>query len=122
MNVTPQSTPPAPTSTLATAQRSLLGVSAAILSTLLAVQVLGGAPPIGPRSGDSEARAGMVSSAGGHTVMTADGNNEDLLLVLDGRNEELFVYRTDANRGVQLFQRMSLPEVFNDARGRSLGR
>ncbi len=104
-------------------QRTLLAVTAGVLTTLLAVQVLGGAPPLGPRGGgSSDANAGMVSSAGSHTIMTADGNNEDLLLVLDERNEELFVYRTDASKGVQLFQRMSLPEIFNDARGRSGGR
>lgn len=114
--------PRTPHNTL-TSQRTLLTVTAAVLSTLVAVQVLGGAPPIGPRGNDSSsAHAGMVSSAGGHTVMTADGNNEDLLLVLDERSEELFVYRTDVNKGVQLFQRMSLPEIFSDARARAVGR
>jgi hypothetical protein len=63
----------------------------------------------------------LVSQVGGLTVMTTDATNEDLLVVLDSRNEELFVYRADANAGVQLLQRYPIPQLFVDARARSLG-
>ncbi|MEI7656911.1 MAG: hypothetical protein WCK33_02470 [Phycisphaerae bacterium] len=99
--------------------RRLLTVAAAGLASLLALHAIGGAPPVG---GGSSARAGMVSQAGQHTILTADANNEDLVLVLDERSEELLVYRTDINKGVQLFQRLRLPEVFIDARARASGR
>lgn len=65
--------------------------------------------------------AGVVSQVGGLTVMTTDATNEDLLLVLDSRNEELFVYRTQNNESVQLLQRYPIPQLFVDARARSLG-
>lgn len=99
--------------------RRILMVAAAAMASLLALHAVGHAPPLG---GGSTARAGMVSQAGQHTIMTADASNEDLLLVLDERNEELLVYRTDASKGVQLFQRLRLPEVFIDARARAAGR
>jgi hypothetical protein len=42
--------------------------------------------------------------------------------VLDTRNEELLVYRTDVNAGMQLSQRYAVSQLFLDARARSLGR
>lgn len=102
-------------------QRRILVVAAAGLASLLVLHAIGHAPPIGG-GGGSSAHAGMVSQAGQHTIMTADAGNEDLLLMLDERSEELLVYRTDANKGVQLFQRLRLPEVFIDARARATGR
>lgn len=100
--------------------RRLLMVAAAGLASLLALHAIGGAPPVG--GGGGSAHAGMVSQAGQHTILTADASNEDLVLVLDERSEELLVYRTDINKGVQLFQRLRLPEVFVDARARATGR
>jgi hypothetical protein len=101
--------------------RRILVVAAAALASLLGLHAIGHAPPIGG-GGGSSAQAGMVSQAGQHTIMTADASNEDLLLVLDERSEELLVYRTDINKGMQLFQRLRLPEVFIDARARATGR
>ncbi|MFO0831104.1 MAG: hypothetical protein U0637_04575 [Phycisphaerales bacterium] len=68
------------------------------------------------------AQGAVVSQTGGLTCMTTDIGNEDLLLVLDSRNEELFVYRTDSKAGMQLLQRYPVPQMFVDARGRSQGR
>jgi hypothetical protein len=48
----------------------------------------------------------MVSSSGQLTVLTAEASNEDLLIVLDGRGEDLYVYRTDARYGVQGLARL----------------
>ena len=64
----------------------------------------------------------MVGQSGQHTILSADASNEDVLLVLDGRNEELMVYRTDVSKGIQIYQRLSLPQVFSDARSRVSGR
>ena len=36
--------------------------------------------------------------------------------------EKLYVYRTDLKNGVQLFQRVPVPQLFVDARARSVGR
>lgn len=71
---------------------------------------------------EGTAHGAVVSQTGGLTCMTTDVGNEDLLLVLDSRNEELFVYRTDAKAGMQLLQRYPVPQMFIDARGRSQGR
>jgi hypothetical protein len=54
-------------------------------------------------------------------VLTAGAGNEDVLVVLDERNERLMVYRTDARQGVQLMQQIPLQELFAEARARSLG-
>lgn len=97
-----------------------LWTSAGLLGALVMVQTLIGA---GQPIGGSSASGGMVSQAGQHTMLTAESGAEDLLIVLDGRNEELFVYRTDSRRGeMQLYQRLGLAAVFNDARSRNAGR
>jgi hypothetical protein len=96
-----------------------LRVSAAMLAGLLGVQLLVSAQPLRP----SNTRAqGMVSQVGGHTVMATDAGNENLLLIIDSRSEEMLVYRTSTQGGMQLFQRLNLPQVFSDARSRAVGR
>ena len=82
--------------------------------------LIGGAP--GAIEAGMAQAAELVSQTGGLTVLSTDGGNEDLLVVLDGRNEEMFVYRTDINAGIQLLQRYTVPQLFTDARARSLGR
>ncbi|MBS0197550.1 MAG: hypothetical protein JSR77_12410 [Planctomycetes bacterium] len=100
-------------------RRTALWASAAILGGLLAVQLLAAAPPLG---GGGGASGGMVSQRGAHTILTADANNEDITLVLDGRTEQLFVYRTNTQSGIQMFQKLNLPTVFADAKARSFGK
>jgi hypothetical protein len=73
-----------------------------------------------PFGGDA-ASAGMVSHSGSLTVMTANAGVDDLLLVLEGRGEELLIYRTDRN-GLQLYQRLNVPKLFEDARAMAQGR
>jgi hypothetical protein len=97
------------------AQRTALWISAGVLLALLGAQTLLGAPPVG---GGGSAHAGMVSQRGQHTVMTTESGNEDLVLVLDGRSENLFVYRMSQQNGIQLFQKLALPQVFVDAKAR----
>lgn len=93
----------------------VLMVLAAVLGTVLAFQAfaqLGG--PAGTRSG-------MISQAGGYSIMTSDAGTDDIVLVLDNRNEELMVYRTDG-QGMTLHQKVPLPRLFTEARARNQGR
>lgn len=88
--------------TLATA----LGATAAVLSLVVIALALRLAP----------ARAEMVSHVGEYAVLTTDGGNEEVLLVLDQRAEELYVYRVENQSVVELLARESLPELFAAAR------
>ena len=94
-----------------------LWASAFVLFALLIIQV----EPLMGQLAQHSASAGMVSQVGQLTVLTADAGNEDVLLVLEGRSEELFVYRTDRN-GIQLQQRMQIPKLFQDAKALSTGK
>jgi hypothetical protein len=106
-------------------------VSLAVLACVLALLLAGALvpsfaqPPARGPALIAEARAdagsGMVSQVGAYTMMTTAGQNEDVLLVIDGRAEELLVYRTDNANGVQLMQRLNLPRAFLDARARAMG-
>ncbi len=96
---------------------AILWASAFILFGLILIQVQTIAQPFG----GGAAHAGMVSQTGPLTVLTADAGSEDLLLVLEGRSEELLVYRTDRN-GTLLHQRLTVPKLFEDARATAQGR
>lgn len=72
------------------------------------------------RGGDSGG-SGMVSNVGDYTMMTFAVGNEDMLLTLDNRSEELYVYRVENQNAVQLFQKLSLPKLFSEARSRAMG-
>lgn len=90
--------------------RTLLA-SAAGLALVAAALVLTG-PWLSPASGD------LVSASGPYTVLTVESNNnEDILLVLDGRSETLMVFRTDRSE-VNLVEKIDLPRAFADARAR----
>lgn len=94
-----------------------LWASAFVLLVLILIQ----AQPLlaqGLLGGGHSASAGMVSQVGSITAMTADAGNEDVLLVLEGRGEELFVYRTERS-GMQLQQRLAVPKLFQDAKAMS---
>ncbi|GJQ30546.1 MAG: hypothetical protein HBSAPP03_24300 [Phycisphaerae bacterium] len=95
---------------------TMLWASAIALGLLALVQ--------GVRVADwpGEARAEMVARSGVVTVMTADGGNDDVLLVLDERAETVSIYKTDTRNGVQHVQTLSLPTLFTEARARALGR
>jgi hypothetical protein len=91
-----------------------LWASAFVLFALIMIQA---EPLIAQQGGvlGKSAQAGMVSQVGQITVMTADAGSDDVLLVLEGRSEDLYVYRTDRN-GIQLQQRMPVSKVFQDAK------
>jgi hypothetical protein len=91
-----------------------LWASAFVLFALILIQAQPLIAQQGAFRGTAQA-AGMVSQVGPLTVMTADAGSDDVLLVLEGRSEDLYVYRSDRN-GVQLQQRLSIPKLFTDAK------
>lgn len=99
--------------------RPLLWLTALVLAVLVMIQ----AQPLLAQLGGSNrtAQAGMVTQSGNFVLLTAEANNEDLVVVLDGRSEEIFVYRTERN-GMQLYQRIPLTKLFQDVRASSMGR
>lgn len=90
-----------------------LWASALVILALILVQ--------SSRMGGNRAQAEMVSSSGGYTVMTADGGTDEVLLILDERSEELFVYRVENQRSVDMKERISLSRLFSDARAAAQG-
>jgi len=96
--------------------RWLLSASAVVLLGLVAWQAQ--AMQIGRSDGGG---AGMVSNVGDYTMMTFPVGNEDMLLTLDNRSEELYVYRVENQNAVALFQKLSLPRLFSEARTRAQG-
>jgi hypothetical protein len=97
----------------------LLGLSAAALFVIAMVQVATTAAfqPIAKAA--SGERAGMISTVGEYTLMTADIGNEDAMLLLDGRAEEILVYRADSQQVMQVAQKLNLPRTFVEARTRA---
>lgn len=78
--------------------------------------LLAGTPAFASGSFDVAARVGE------HSLLTvAGGSGDDLLLVLDGRTEELFVYRIFNGNSLQYLQKIDVARMFLDARIRSVG-
>ncbi|MCC6229597.1 MAG: hypothetical protein IT432_10260 [Phycisphaerales bacterium] len=96
--------------------RWMLSASAVVLLGLVVWQAQ--AKQIGRADGGG---AGMVSNVGDYTMMTFPVGNEDMLLTLDNRSEELYVYRVENQNAVALFQKLSLPRLFSEARTRAQG-
>lgn len=121
MNQTATSNTSSNTSTNSAASFSrALTMSATALILLITFQAAAYLPQFGRSS--NIASAGQVSQVGGFTIMTSDANTEDILLLLDGRNEQLSVYRNENNNTVQLYQKVSLPRLFSDAKAREQGK
>lgn len=91
-----------------------LWVSAGVLAALIVVQ---GAGVL-----DAPAHAEMTSTSGAYTMMTTDGGNDEILVVVDSSQESLMVYKSDRNQGLQLLEREDLTGVFARARARAMGR
>ncbi len=77
---------------------------------------------------DSPAMAEMVVSENGYTMMTTNGGNDEILVLVDSREESIMVYRVDLNaQGGQgggamvLLERESLSGVFTRARAQAVG-
>jgi hypothetical protein len=100
-------TPP-PDATTSRAGNIALTISALVLLAVLVV--VAGRP--------APAAAAEVSQSGDYTALTCDGGNEDILVVLDGRTEQLFVYKVQNQNSLQLMQREDVSRIFSDARSR----
>ena len=64
----------------------------------------------------------MASGKNGYTMMTTDGGNDEILVVIDSRAEMLMVYRVGTRGGLELIEREALSDLFSRARARSRGR
>jgi len=67
------------------------------------------------------AQAEMVTETGHLVAMTARGENEDILFLLDNRTEQIMLYRVAQNNTIELLQSLDLPDLFQSARARRLG-
>jgi hypothetical protein len=63
----------------------------------------------------------MIGASGDYTAMTTNGGVEELLFLVDGRNETLMVYRVLNGREVRLMERQDLRSLFSTARAAYLG-
>jgi len=63
-----------------------------------------------------------VTSAGDLTIITTQGSaGEDIVAVLDRRDELLFMYGVDSARRIQLLRFYSVQQLFSDLAGRRGG-
>jgi hypothetical protein len=96
-----------------------LWASAFVLAALLTLQV--------SRLGDSRpapafipiARADLVSRVADQTMLTFNAGNDDVLVVLDSRGEQLLTYRVRNQTSLELISVYSIPELF--ATGQRIG-
>jgi hypothetical protein len=116
---TPQRNPAAVVLTLTLAL--LVGALIARFHARPAVSAPSASLPLAFDVASALAAPGVVSQTGGLTVLTTEAGNEDLVVVLDARNEEMFVYRSDLKVGMQLLQRYPVAQLFTDARARTIG-
>lgn len=98
----PPSLPPAPR------HAGWLWISAGVLAALTLIQGAGFL--------DRPAMAEMVAEKSGYVVMTTEGGSQQILAVLDERNEMLMIYSVVNRRQIQLQDRQPLPDMFIRAR------
>jgi len=90
------------------------------LLAALSVLVLGALVLGRPSAG--VAHAGMTTHKSGYTMMTADGGNDEVLVVVDSRAEMIMVYRVTPQGGLSLLEREPLSALFARARAQARGR
>lgn len=102
-----------------------LWASAFVLVGLIIVQ-LGRMPASrGPGVALAEFAApamGEVSRVGDYTLLTFNAGNDDVLAVMDGRNEELFFYRVKNQTQLEFVARENLNQLFANAKKLGPGR
>lgn len=64
----------------------------------------------------------VVAQVGEYSLLSFNAGNEDVLIVLDGRNEQLFAYRVRNQREVELLERATLESIFRAAKAVGPGR
>lgn|GEM_PF-1936179 len=111
----------------ASGARGVLLICACVLATGLAVVHVVSAQTTRPSTpqqpivlaqsaGSLNGLSGMTTAGGDFAAMTSDGGDQDLLMVLDQRAEELLIYRPDGPRSLDFVGRASLRELFVEAR------
>ncbi len=70
---------------------------------------------------ESQAMAEMATTSGTYSMMTTDGGNDEILVVVDSRQESLMVYRTLNTRELVMLDREELSSLFSRARARAVG-
>lgn len=74
---------------------------------------------------DNTAYAEMAVSENGYTMMTTDGGTDEVLVVVDSREEMIMVYRvapaSGKQGGVEMLDREALSGLFQRARARAIG-
>jgi len=91
---------------------ALLWASAFVLFGLLIVQASRLGTGNAAFAGDSASTIGDLSA-----LTLSDGDEKDVLLVLDGREQELFVYTLQGSQRINAPTVVNLKDAFNSARG-----
>jgi hypothetical protein len=68
------------------------------------------------------ASADMVSVAGGMQIMTTPGPSDELVYVLDTRDERLYVYQVVNQASLELLDRQDVAQMFSAAAAQAAGR
>jgi len=68
------------------------------------------------------AAADMVSSAGGVQILTTPGSSDELVYVLDTRDERLYVYQVVNQASLELLDRQDVAAMFTAAAAQAAGR
>ena len=68
------------------------------------------------------ATADMVAEAGGVHILTTAGPNAELVYILDGRDERLYVYEVVNQSSVDLVDRQDVSAMFAAAAAQAAGR
>ena len=91
---------------------ALLWASALILFGLVVVQASRLGVGTEAHAGDSASSVGDLSA-----LTVSDGDQQDVLLVLDGREQELLVYTLQGSQRINTPTVIDLNDAFNNARG-----
>ncbi len=70
---------------------------------------------------EQPAYAEMAVSDSGYTMMTTNGGPDEILVLVDSRQESILVYRAAQTGGLELLERESLGTLFMRARAQAIG-
>lgn len=115
---TPQSKDSANTTAVQSSSDWTIGSSWITLGALIAVILL--LSRIGMVT-NQPAFAEMVVTDAGYTMMTTDGGSDEVLVLIDSRDESILVYRVGPSGGLDLLERESLSGIFTRAKTQALG-
>ena len=84
-------------------------ITAVVLAALMVVR-------LSMLTAPAQAASDVVSQAGDYTVLTLGADNDDVLIVLDGRNETLSAYRVKNKTSIELLEARELKAIFLEGR------